>query len=94
MGKILDILHKLNRHSDSSEVSKHSKITPNETELASYKRQEYLDNVKHELARYRTKNSMLAPSKEFNFNKKEPSLLKSNKKMKFKKIMNQENLFW
>jgi len=59
MVKLLDALKKLGRLNSSSDTAKKTKLTPSEVELMHYKRQEYLDGVKKELAGYRKKNSML-----------------------------------
>ena len=50
MSKFKEILAKLFKRKESSQ---NQKITPAEMDLASYRRREYLDNVKRELRKYR-----------------------------------------
>ncbi len=50
---IREILRKLTSQTEEEREEQLRKITPDETELAWYKRREYLANVKRELDKYR-----------------------------------------
>lgn len=58
MGKLREIADKLFRQKAGVQRPLH-KITPDEMELESYKRREYLDGVKKQLAGYRKKSELL-----------------------------------
>ena len=90
MSKIIDIAKKIGSSFNSGNHSEKVKMTPEEVELASYKRREYHDNVKKELHQYRDRNKYLTTEQDRKI------LLSGNvfkHDIKTKPIMNGENIF-
>jgi len=90
-----DIVGKFRDVVQARKVSTHRGLTPDEVELASYKRREYLDNVKKEVGRYRKvdTNQMFAGSTFDHSN----TILGSQKKRKGIRggtNMRDKNVFW
>lgn len=61
MSKINEIFKKVSKAMSSDNYEQKPKVTPNETELASYKKKEYDANVKQELRHYRKKYNYFKP---------------------------------
>ena len=61
MSKITEIFKKVSKAMGSGSYEPKEKITANEAELMSYKRKEYLHNVKQELRHYRKKYNYFQP---------------------------------
>jgi hypothetical protein len=58
MGRLRELADKVFKNRSSSQMPL-PKITPDEKELESYKRREYLDGVKRQLVRYRKQHELL-----------------------------------
>lgn len=67
------------------------KLTPNEVELKSFEKREYLDNVKIKLREMRLKNSMLGTNNGDHILMKQKSLLSNENIFKGKSILNDGN---
>ena len=92
---IRDLVGKFRDVVQARRVSPHRGLTPDEVELASYKRREHLDNVKKEVGKYRKvdTNRMFSGSTFDHTN----TILSSGKKRKGgsnANIMSNKNVFW
>lgn len=79
MGKLAEFIKRTGNVLGSSNASPHEKLSPNEVELKSYEKREYLDNVKKKLGRYRSKYSMLN-QEDGMLKTKQRALLKNDRK--------------
>jgi len=87
MADVKGMLKKIGKFFKQETSQVGEKLTSDEIELKTFKRREYLDNVKKELHKYRKKNSYL---NGFNWNnelgEKEDTILKSKMVFKDEKV--------